>query len=61
MPYTVKKREGKYRVVLDQEGFPLAKNKAGTAVDGGGHSSKEGAIAQVAALESSERKKKKRS
>lgn len=59
MPFTVKKRGGKYRVVLDQAGFPLATNKAGTAVDGGGHSSKEDAVAQVAALESSERKRKK--
>ena len=60
MPVTVKKVGGKYRVVEKATG-QIAKNKAGTAVDGGGHSSGGRAGAQASAINHSlaSRKKKK--
>lgn len=36
MPVTVKKQRGQYRVVEADTG-KIAKNKGGTALDGGGH------------------------
>lgn len=43
---------GKWRVVEQATG-KIAKNKAGTALDGGGHSDKKAALAQVGAVNSS--------
>jgi hypothetical protein len=48
MPVSTKKVGKKYRVV--EPGGKIAKNKAGTALDGGGHSSKAKAGEQVAAI-----------
>ena len=49
MPVCVKKIKDKYRIVecSDQT---IAKNKAGTAIDGGGHRSREAAIKQMRAV-----------
>lgn len=49
MPYLVKKIKNKYRVIEKNTGN-IAKNQAGTAVDGGGHRNKAGARKQQAAL-----------
>lgn len=49
MPATVAKRGGKFRVVEASNG-KIVKNKAGTAVDGGGHKTKARAAAQARAL-----------
>ena len=48
MPAHVEKRKGKWRVV-DPNG-KVVKNKAGTAVDGGGHETAGHAAAQAAAI-----------
>lgn len=48
MPVHTEQKGGKWRV-LDPDGS-IAKNKAGTAVDGGGHTSKSDAVAQVQAI-----------
>jgi hypothetical protein len=57
MPWAVRKqRQGDkivYRVIKSDSG-EIAKNGAGTAVDGGGHASKDKAAAQVRALYNSE-------
>jgi hypothetical protein len=52
MPVIAVKRGDKYRVVEKPvEGrVKIAKNKAGTAADGGGHSSKEAAQRQARAI-----------
>lgn len=55
MPYHVAKRDGKYRVVK-QDGS-IAKNSAGTALDGGGHSTRQQAEKQISAIGMSEHKK----
>ena len=47
MPVGVKKIGKKWRVT---EGGKPATNKAGTSVDGGGHSSKKAAVAQARAI-----------
>ena len=49
MPATVVKRGNKWRVI-DADTGTITKNKAGTAVDGGGHSSKEAAQRQARAI-----------
>ena len=49
MPVKVAKRSGKFRVVKSSTGT-IEKNRAGTAVDGGGHRSKVRAVAQVRAI-----------
>jgi len=49
MPVKVKKSGDKFRVVEASTG-KIAKNKGGTAVDGGGHSSKGKASAQARAI-----------
>lgn len=49
MPVTVAKRGTKFRVV-EGRGGKIVKNRAGTAVDGGGHSSKARASAQARAI-----------
>ena len=50
MPTKVAKRGNKFRVV-DPNG-KITKNRAGTAVDGGGHKTKKGAQAQSRAINS---------
>jgi len=50
MPTKVAKRGNKFRVV-DPSG-KITKNKAGTAVDGGGHTTKKRAQAQSRAINS---------
>lgn len=55
MPVKVVKRGGKFRVVEAATG-KIAKNKAGTAVDGGGFSSKDKAVGQVGAINSSKKR-----
>ena len=49
MPVKVAKRGDKYRVVEAASG-KIAKNKGGTALDGGGHSSKAKATSQARAV-----------
>jgi hypothetical protein len=49
MPLTVRKRGNKYRVVEKETGH-IAKNKAGTAIDGGGKPSKASAMKQAQAV-----------
>ena len=63
MPVKVKRLDGKFRVV-EADGS-IATNRAGTALDGGGHTTKTKAIMQVGAVNSSianrtKRKKKKK-
>ncbi len=53
MPYKIAKRGKKFRI-LDQNGR-IAKNRAGTAMDGGGHNTERGAKRQVNAVSMSER------
>jgi hypothetical protein len=48
MPAKVVKRGPKYRVV--EPSGRVVKNKAGTAVDGGGHKTKAKALAQARAI-----------
>ena len=48
MPVSVSKRSGKFRIV-DPSG-KITKNKAGTAVDGGGHIDRQRAQKQAAAI-----------
>jgi hypothetical protein len=61
MPWSVRKqRQGDkivYRVIRSDTN-EIAKNAAGTPIDGGGHASKEKASAQLRALYSSEHGKK---
>lgn len=59
MPVKPAFRRGKYRVVEADTGR-IAKNKAGTAIDGGGHASQAGAIAQVGAVNTPRSKRRKR-
>jgi len=49
MPVKVKKIGGKFRIV-EAKTDGISTNKGGTAVDGGGHSSRERAMAQAAAI-----------
>lgn len=49
MPVTVAKQDQVYRVVESADGS-IAKNAAGTAVDGGGHQTLEAARAQAIAI-----------
>lgn len=49
MPVRVAKRAGKFRVIEATTGR-LATNKSGTAVDGGGHSSRARATKQIQAI-----------
>lgn len=57
MPVKIKPMGGKWRVVEANSG-KIAKNKAGTALDGGGHSSKDAALKQVGAVNSSLERRK---
>lgn len=54
MPATVKKLGKKWRVV-EKSGRPV-RNKAGTAVDGGGHSTRAKALSQARAINANQRK-----
>jgi hypothetical protein len=54
MPVKTAKRGSKYRVIESRTG-KIAKNKAGTAVDGGGHRTKTKAQAQARAINRRER------
>lgn len=58
MPVRVEKRGPKYRVVESIE-HKIAKNRKGTAIDGGGHLTKETAVKQVQAVNISLRKRRK--
>lgn len=58
MPYTVRKISGKYRIMKEGSG-KVAKNKGGTAMDGGGHGSPGQAYAQIKAVEMSEKRRGK--
>lgn len=49
MPVTTVRRGNKYRVIEAATGA-VAKNSAGTAVDGGGHTSRSRASAQARAI-----------
>lgn len=55
MPYTVERRDGKFRVIEAHTGR-VATNAAGTALDGGGHATREEADRQARAIEWSEHK-----
>jgi hypothetical protein len=57
MPVHVVKRGDKYRIV--EKSGRIATNAAGTAIDGGGHNSKEAAQRQATAVNISLKKKKK--
>lgn len=59
MPVTVKKRNGKYRLVDITTG-KLTKTKAGTSADGGGHKSQAAAKKQMAAINISQARKRGR-
>lgn len=48
MPASIKKRGKKFRVV--EPSGKLVRNRAGTPVDGGGHSSKKRALSQASAI-----------
>jgi len=54
----VEKRGKKYRVV--ESSGEIATNAAGTAIDGGGHNSKEAAQRQATAVNTSLSKRKKK-
>ena len=58
MPVTTAKRGDKYRVIEKATGR-IAKNQAGTALDGGGKASKAAAQKQAAAVNISLSKRKK--
>lgn len=58
MPVKTAKRSGKYRVVEASTGR-IAKNKGGTAADGGGHSSPGKARSQVGAINTPKSRKRR--
>lgn len=58
MPVKVAKRKGKFRVIEAATGN-IAKNKAGTAIDGGGHKTMTQAVKQVGAVNTPPSKRKK--
>ena len=55
MPAHVEQRGSRYRVV--EPNGRLVRNRKGTPVDGGGHSSRKNARAQAAAININQRKK----
>lgn len=57
MPNKVAKRNGKFRVIEGDTGR-IVKNKSGTAIDGGGFSSKDKAQKQASAVNISQAKRK---
>lgn len=56
MPYRVERRDNKFRLVRADTG-QIATNASGTALDGGGHATRQEAEAQQRAVESHENKK----
>ena len=58
MPVKVARRGNKFRVVESATG-KIVTNKAGTPVDGAGHSSRDKAKSQVQAINTSLKKRKK--
>lgn len=59
MPVKVIKKGPKYRVVESID-HKIAKNKSGSSVDGGGHSTRDAAIKQSQAINISLHKRKKK-
>lgn len=61
MPATVRKINGKFRVVERGPSgrFVIVKNKAGAAVDGGGHTSESRAKSQARAINAPPGKRRK--
>lgn len=59
MPVMTKKVGRKYRVVESATG-KIARNKAGTAIDGGGYSSRDEARSQVSAVNLAMRRRGRR-
>jgi len=57
MPVIIKKRGDRFRIVEKNTG-KIAKNKAGTALDGGGHKSKAAADKQRSAVNISQARKR---
>ena len=57
MPLTVKKRGDKYRVVEVNTGR-IAKNAAGTAIDGGGKKSRAAVLKQAQAVNINQSKRR---
>jgi len=53
MPYAVVKQGNMYRIIKKDTG-EIAKNQAGTPLDGNGHQSRQKALAQVHAINISE-------
>lgn len=52
MPATVQKRKSKWRVIEKNTG-KLVRNKTGTVVDSGGHATRDKALRQARAINSS--------
>lgn len=59
MPAKAVKRGDKYRVVEASSG-KITKNRSGTAVDGGGHRSREQAQRQARAINAADGRKRRR-
>jgi len=57
MPVKVAKKGDKFRVIEAKTG-KIAKNKAGTAIDGGGHATMAQAVKQVGAVNTPRGKKR---
>lgn len=57
MPVKTVKKGSKFRVVESSTG-KIVKNKKGTSIDGGGHSTRDKAVKQVQAVNLSERRRK---
>lgn len=59
MPVKAANRKGKFRVIETATGR-IAKNKAGTAIDGGGHRTMTQAVKQVGAVNTPLGKRRKK-
>lgn len=57
MPVKITKRKNKYRIIETETG-KIAKNKAGTALDGGGHKTSGQAQKQASAVNISQARKR---
>lgn len=53
MPYSCRRRGGKWRVVKADTGH-VATNSSGTPLDGGGHKTEQACKRQIGAIEASE-------
>ncbi len=58
MPYAVYQRDGKYRL-CNPRTKRVAKNSAGTPLDGGGHSTRESALSQARAMMRAENQRRR--